>query len=172
MKFLKFCNFLKILNFYTSCEVYSGLCLFLSIVYSVFQRCPTRDEISFPVGQSNCKNGQNFQEFQNFTKFYKISKISGSKLSIFSHPGKITGYWIATRSFSISRPILARTNMGLDFVSDQYGCLFSRCRKYVINSMIHGHFHIGLVFFRGVKIWTVYFRSYWSYKIPLFELSM
>ena len=39
----------------TSREVYSGLCLFLSIVYSVFQRCPTRDEISFPVGQRNCK---------------------------------------------------------------------------------------------------------------------
>ena len=36
-------------------------------------------------------------------------------------------------------------NMGLDFVSGQYGCLFSRCRKYVINSLIHGHFHIGLV---------------------------
>ena len=46
---------------------------------------------------------------------------------------------------SISRPILARANMGLDFVSGQYGCLFSRCRKYVINSLIHGHFHIGLV---------------------------
>jgi hypothetical protein len=26
------------------------------------------------------------------------------------------------------------------------GCLFSRCRrKYVINSLIHGHFHIDLV---------------------------
>jgi hypothetical protein len=25
------------------------------------------------------------------------------------------------------------------------GCLFSRYRKYVINSLIHGHFHIGLV---------------------------
>ena len=35
--------------------------------------------------------------------------------------------------------------MGLDFVSGQYGCIFSRCRKYVINSLIHGHFHIGLV---------------------------
>jgi hypothetical protein len=35
--------------------------------------------------------------------------------------------------------------MSLDFVSCQYGCLFSRCRKYVINSLIHGHFHIGLV---------------------------
>jgi hypothetical protein len=28
--------------------------------------------------------------------------------------------------------------MGLDFVSGQYRCLFSRCRKYVINSLIHG----------------------------------
>jgi hypothetical protein len=46
---------------------------------------------------------------------------------------------------SISRPIMARANMGLDFVSGQCGCLFSRCRKYVINSLIHGHFHIGLV---------------------------
>jgi hypothetical protein len=35
--------------------------------------------------------------------------------------------------------------MGLDFVSGQYGCLFSRCRKYVIHSLILGHFHIGLV---------------------------
>ena len=34
--------------------------------------------------------------------------------------------------------------MGLDVVSGQYGYLFSRCRKYVINSLIHGHFHIGL----------------------------
>ena len=41
---------------------------------------------------------------------------------------------------SILRPIL-----GLDFISGQCGCLFSRCRKYVINSLIHGHFHIGLV---------------------------
>jgi hypothetical protein len=39
----------------------------------------------------------------------------------------------------------AQANMGLDFVSGQYGCLFSRCRKYVINSLIHGHFHIGHV---------------------------
>jgi hypothetical protein len=46
---------------------------------------------------------------------------------------------------SISRSILAQANMGLDFVSGQYWCLFSRCRKYVINSLIHGHFHIGLV---------------------------
>jgi hypothetical protein len=31
---------------------------------------------------------------------------------------------------SISRPILARANMGLNFVSGQYGCLFSRCNDY------------------------------------------
>ena len=60
---------------YTSHEVYSGLCLFLSIVYSVFQRCPTRDEISFPVVQSNCKKGQNFQKFQNFKILQKIQKF-------------------------------------------------------------------------------------------------
>ena len=60
------------------------------------------------------------------------------------HPRKITGYWITTRSFPYRGPY-----MGLDFVSGQYGCLFSRCRKYVIHSLInrliHGHFHIGLV---------------------------
>ena len=28
--------------------------------------------------------------------------MTGSKLSIFSHPGKITGYWITTRSFPSS----------------------------------------------------------------------
>ena len=46
---------------------------------------------------------------------------------------------------SISRPILAQVNKGLDFVSGQYGCLFSRCRKYIIKGLIPGHFHIGLV---------------------------
>ena len=35
--------------------------------------------------------------------------------------------------------------MGLDLVSGQYECLFSRCRKYVINSLIHGYFHTRLV---------------------------
>ena len=68
-----------------------------------------------------------------------MTNMTGSKLSIFSHPGKITGYWITTRSFPY------QAHMGLDFVSGQYGCLFSRCRKYVINSLIHEHFHIGLV---------------------------
>ena len=41
--------------------------------------------------------------------------------------------------------------MGLDFVSGQYGCLFSRCRNYVISSLIHGHFHIGLV----IILWPI-----------------
>jgi hypothetical protein len=27
-----------------------------------------------------------------------MTNMTGSKLSIFSHPGKITGYWITTRS--------------------------------------------------------------------------
>jgi hypothetical protein len=47
-----------------------------------------------------------------------MTNMTGSKLSIFSHPGKITGYWI-----SISRPILARPNMGLDFVSNLHDVL-------------------------------------------------
>ena len=80
-----------------------------------------------------------------------MTNMTGSKLSIFSHPGKITGYWI-----SISRPILARPNMGLDFVSGQYGCLFPRCRKYVINSLIHGHFHIGLVIIPRLRLGPIW----------------
>ena len=28
-----------------------------------------------------------------------MTNMTGSKLSIFSHPGKIAGYWITTRSF-------------------------------------------------------------------------
>jgi hypothetical protein len=30
--------------------------------------------------------------------------MTGTKLSIFSHPGKITGYWITTRSFPYRGP--------------------------------------------------------------------
>jgi hypothetical protein len=63
-------------------------------------------------------------------RHFCMTNMTGSKLSIFSHPGKITGYWIITRSFPYR---------------GQYGCLFSSCRKYVINSLIYGHFHIGLV---------------------------
>ena len=28
-----------------------------------------------------------------------MTNMTGSKLSIFSHPEKVTGYWITTRSF-------------------------------------------------------------------------
>ena len=33
-----------------------------------------------------------------------MTNMTGSKLSIFSHPGKITGYWIITRSFPYQGP--------------------------------------------------------------------
>jgi hypothetical protein len=74
-----------------------------------------------------------------------MTNMTGSKLSIFSHLGENNRLLDYYKIISISRPILTRANMGLDFVSGQYGCLFSRCWKYVINSLIHGHFHIGLV---------------------------
>ena len=60
-----------------------------------------------------------------------MTNMTGSKLSIFSHPGKITGYWITTRSFPYRGPywpgpIWASTssqaNMGvssLDVVSNK-----------------------------------------------------
>jgi hypothetical protein len=47
-----------------------------------------------------------------------MTNMAGSKLSIFSHPGKITGYWITTKSKT--GPIWASTpsqaNMGVSFV--------------------------------------------------------
>ena len=76
-----------------------------------------------------------------------MTNMTGSKPSIFSHPGKITGYWITTRSFPY---------MGLGFVSAQYGCLFSRCRKYVINNLIPGHFHIGLVIIPRLRLGSIW----------------
>jgi hypothetical protein len=50
-----------------------------------------------------------------------MTNMTGSKLSICSHPWKITGYWITTRSFPyLSRPILASTslqaNMAVSFL--------------------------------------------------------
>jgi hypothetical protein len=36
--------------------------------------------------------------------------MTGSKFPIFSHPGKITGYWITTRSFPY------RANMGVSAI--------------------------------------------------------
>ena len=73
-----------------------------------------------------------------------MTNMTGSKLHIFT-PRENNHLLHYYKMISISRPILTRANMGLDFVSGQYGCLFSRCLKYVINSLIHGHFHIGLV---------------------------
>ena len=73
-----------------------------------------------------------------------MTNMTESKLHNFTprENNRLLDYY---KIISISRPILARANMCLDFVSGQYGCLFSRCRKYVINSLIHGHFHIGLI---------------------------
>jgi hypothetical protein len=86
-----------------------------------------------------------------------MTNMTGNKLSIFSHPGKITGYWITTISFPYRGPywpgpIWASTssqaNMGVSF-------LF-RCRKYVINSLIHGHFHIGLVIIPRLRLGPIW----------------
>jgi hypothetical protein len=50
-----------------------------------------------------------------------MTNMTGSKLSIFSHPGKITSYWITTRSFPyrpgpIWASISSRVNMGVSFL--------------------------------------------------------
>jgi hypothetical protein len=37
-----------------------------------------------------------------------MTNMTGSKLSIFSHPGKMTGYWITTRSFPYRGPYWPR----------------------------------------------------------------
>ena len=62
----------------------------------------------------------------------------------FHTPGKSPVIGLLQDHFHIEAHIV-RANMGLNFVSGQYGCLFSRCWKYVINSLVHGHFHVGLV---------------------------
>jgi hypothetical protein len=50
-----------------------------------------------------------------------MANMTGSKLSIFSHPGKITGYWISTRSFpqygNSESPISARDGVEGQYVS-------------------------------------------------------
>jgi hypothetical protein len=55
-----------------------------------------------------------------------MTNMIGSKLSIFSHPGKITGYWITTRSFPYRGPYWHRP---------------------------HGHFHIGLFIIPRPPYW-------------------
>jgi hypothetical protein len=82
-----------------------------------------------------------FYHFIRILFYIKVKLTFRSTYYLFNNYRLIHGHY---KIISISRPILARENMGLDFVSGQYGCLFSRCRKYVINSLIHGHFHIGL----------------------------
>ena len=54
-----------------------------------------------------------------------MTNMTGSKLSIFLHPGKITGYWITTRSFPYRDPYcpgpiwastLSQAIMGVSFI--------------------------------------------------------
>ena len=54
-----------------------------------------------------------------------MTNLTGSKLSIFSHPGKITDYWITTRSFPYRDPYCpgpiwastsSQANMGVSFL--------------------------------------------------------
>ena len=54
-----------------------------------------------------------------------MTNMTGSKLSIFSHTGKITGYWITTRSFPYRGPYWlgpiwgstsSQANMGVSFL--------------------------------------------------------
>jgi hypothetical protein len=68
-----------------------------------------------------------------------IESISLGIIVMISHQNYINK--ISNWSFMCKIVILSEFN----FISGQYGCLFSRCRKYVINSLIHEHFHIGLV---------------------------
>jgi hypothetical protein len=49
-----------------------------------------------------------------------MTNMTGSKLSIFSNPGKITGYWITTRSFPYRGPYWPGPIWG-DAVEGQYG---------------------------------------------------
>jgi hypothetical protein len=53
-----------------------------------------------------------------------MTNMTGSKLSM-STPRENNWLLDYYKIISISRPILTRANMGLDFVSGQYGCLFS-----------------------------------------------
>jgi hypothetical protein len=92
---------------------------------------------------------ESINSFSNFI-YDTLSSLSHQNVTWFRLDTSENNCWIGVKqyslvhcifvrdfSFSISRHILARANMGIDFVSGQYGCLFSRCRKYVINSLIH-----------------------------------
>jgi hypothetical protein len=67
-----------------------------------------------------------------------MTNMTGSKLSICSHPGKITGYWITTKSFPTDCPrVVVRTNgndIGVDnrkneddFIRRVLHLIFLRC---------------------------------------------
>ena len=69
-----------------------------------------------------------------------MTNMTGSKLSIFSHPGKITGYWITTRSFPYRGlywpgPIWASTssqaNMGVSFLDVGSMIIFNATLSYI-----------------------------------------
>jgi hypothetical protein len=64
-----------------------------------------------------------------------MTNMTGSKLSIFSHPGKITGYWITTRSFPYRGHI------------EKHHVIILYYR------LIHGHFHIGLLIIPRPPYW-------------------
>jgi hypothetical protein len=50
-------------------------------------------------------NAEKTNNAPNYVERFKVPTVlTGSKLSIFSHPGKITGYWITTRSFPYRDP--------------------------------------------------------------------
>jgi hypothetical protein len=92
-------------------------------------------------------------------------KATGCKIGICCFSNRLLDYY---KIISISRPILARANMGFNFVSGQYGCLFSRCRKYVINSLIHGHFHIGPCINLYLSSWYITCKT-WTNSIHVYR---
>ena len=66
-----------------------------------------------------------------------MTNMTGSKLSMFSHPRENNRLLDYYKIISISRPILARANMGLDFISCQYGnahvliCIYFTFENYI-----------------------------------------
>jgi hypothetical protein len=135
------------LSFISSCST-SVLLLSVSVIYifSLFQGIIKRDEIVFTKVRAK---GIPIAMVTSGGYTRETAKIIADSFTPRENNRLLDYYKI----ISISRPILAaRANMGHDFISGQYGCLFSRCRKYVINSLIHGHFHIGLVIIPSTHI--------------------
>ena len=102
-------------------------------VYSVFQRCPTRDEISFPVGQSNCQKGQ------NFTKLKKIySKLSNSNFSKFKISKKIQNFknfiifFINFINFKTFKNFIRFQNFNIQIILKNYKTIVAYFVKYTV----------------------------------------